>query len=331
MKNLTKTFYILFAFCLLSGCTSVMMVDAKSYHDNPQKNISLSPLLEKKWSHGSHNCDSNLEPAIDVFRFDQSSYILRQNKCLSFEAPFIYVLFGSNTVLVLDTGATEEELDFPIYKTIQSINNKLSANEGRPNRKLLVIHSHSHSDHYAGDRQFSGKPDVTVVAPNQSAMTEYFSFNQWPEGQAKVNLGGREVTIIPTPGHQEEAISVYDTQTKWLLTGDTFYPGVLYVKHWKDFKQSIARLVSFSKKHKVSAVLGAHVEMSNSSGNYYPVGTVYQPNEAPLELTIEELTALNKKLEKLDEPSRIVFDKFIVSPMNTIQKTVSNIARWFYQ
>ena len=57
--------------------------------------------------------------------------------------------------------------------------------------------------------------------------------------------------------------------TKWLLTGDTFYPGYLYVKDWNEYKNSIARLVSFSNTHEIDAILGAHVEMKNKAGEYY--------------------------------------------------------------
>lgn len=74
-------------------------------------------------------------------------------------------------------------------------------------------------------------------------------------------------------------------------------------------------------------MLGAHVEMTNSSGNYYPIGSVYQPDEAPLGLVLDDLIALNLELKKSDNPRKIVFNQFIVSPMNTIQKTVSDIAR----
>lgn len=33
-------------------------------------------------------------------------------------------------------------------------------------RELIVIHSHSHRDHYSGDSQFAGKLNVTIVEPN---------------------------------------------------------------------------------------------------------------------------------------------------------------------
>lgn len=291
----------------------------------------VSPLDQKKWIHGSADCKLNADLAIEVFRFDHSSYILRQNKCLSFEAPFIYVLFGTEKVLVLDTGATESALDFPLYKTVRSLIVEQAEQDGETGKELLVIHSHSHSDHYAGDSQFEGKPNVTLVAPNGVAVAQFFAFSEWPVSEVNIELGGRRLTIIPTPGHQEEAITVYDPQTKWLLTGDTFYPGYIYVKDWNDYKKSIDRLVSFSKIHEVSSLLGAHIEMTGTPGEYYPIGTIYQPNEAVLVLKPEHLVALDSALKKSDEPKKIVLNEFIVAPMNFFQKTISNIARWILQ
>ncbi len=304
--------------------------DARINSNDQSKALALT-LRQKKWIHGSADCKSNTDPAIEVFRYDHSSYILRQNKCLSFEAPFIYVLIGSEKVLVLDTGATESALDFPLYKTVRSLIEEQSEQGRKIERELLVIHSHGHSDHYSGDSQFEGKKNVTLVEPNNVAMTHFFAFNNFPNGEGNINLGDRKLTIIPTPGHQEESISVYDPQTKWLLTGDTFYPGYIYVKDWDEYKKSIARLVSFSSTHKVSAVLGAHIEMTDKAGEYYPIGTIYQPNEAPLALMPEDLVSLSSALTKSDKTQNVISDEFIVVPMNIFQKTISNIARWIIQ
>ncbi|EDY84934.1 hypothetical protein VDG1235_4568 [Verrucomicrobiia bacterium DG1235] len=113
-------------------------------------------------------------------------------------------------------------------------------------------------------------------------MREFFAFEQWPNGEAYFDLGDRNLTIIPTPGHQEDAISLYDSQTKWLLTGDTIYPGYVHVKNWSEYTKSIARLDEFVTTHEVSAVLGAHVETTTTPGEIYPIGTIYQPDEVPL-------------------------------------------------
>ena len=323
---------ILFA-CLLiisTGCSSVQTVDAMA-SSNEQVNPPLSPLQQKVWSHGAVDCSSNVEPAIEIYQYDQSSYILRQNKCLNFEAPFIYLLIGDQKGLVLDTGATESAADFPLYKTIWALFNQHLEQSVKNDKELLVIHSHSHSDHHAGDAQFKGKANVTLIEPNSQAISEFFAFGQSPGDEVNIELGGRNVSIIATPGHQEDAIAVYDPQTQWLLTGDTFYPGYVYVKNWNNYKNSITRLVSFSRTHEVSAVLGAHIEMTDQAGKYYAIGTIYQPHEASLVLMPEDLVALDSQLKKTQQPQEIVMNKFIVAPMSGLQKTISSIASWLFQ
>lgn len=288
----------------------------------------VKALQDKQWRHGSPACKPSSEPAIEVFQYDESSYILRQSKCLSYEAPFIYVLVGEEKTLVLDTGATQSDEQFPIYKTILSLQNKHYQQDNKK-RELLVLHSHSHSDHRSADSQFVGQENVTVVSTNNAAVKDFFSFDKWPEQQRNIDLGGRSITIIPTPGHQEEAISIYDNQTKWLLTGDTFYPGLIYVKNWQDYQQSIARLVSFTEQHHISAILGAHIESTNRAGEYYEVGTIYQPEEAPLPLMPTDLISLNDKLNSADNATEISLDAMMVKPLGFLPKLISSIVSWF--
>jgi len=42
----------------------------------------------------------------------------------------------------------------------------------------------------------------------------------------------------------------------------------------------------------VTHVLGCHIEMSRSPGRDYPVGATYQPDEAALPMTVNQLTAV---------------------------------------
>ncbi len=296
------------------------------------KNLStdlLASLQKKQWIHGSRDCKNNKDAAIEVFQYDPSSYVLRQNKCLSYEAPFIYVLIGDEKTLVVDTGATQSADEFPLYKTVLSLHQKHADKKQSDDREILVIHSHSHSDHYSADSQFEGQENVTVVPANHSAVHEFFALNDWPNQQTIFELGGRKITVIPTPGHQEEAIAIYDTQTKWLLTGDTFYPGYIYVKDWDDYKESIARLVKFTSNHSVTAILGSHIEMTNIAGEYYDIGTIFQPEEASLVLMTSDLTALNEKLKQSDNAEKITLHGLIVEPLGALPKLISNIAGWF--
>jgi hydroxyacylglutathione hydrolase len=268
-----------------------------------------SGLDEKVWIHGSSNCTDNRDPALEVHRFDADTYILRQNKCLNFEAPFIYVLFGRQKAFVLDTGATADPHDFPLYETIRS----------------LV----SHGDHRAADAQFRGKPGVTLVEPDANAVRKYFGFPTWPHGSSRIDLGDRLLEVIPAPGHQDEGIAVYDSRTGWLLTGDNLYPGRLYVRNWNEFRSSIARLVDFSKSRPISAVLGAHIEMS-SSGSLFEAGSTFQPDEASLALASEDLSRLDQVLrDNGDDPREIVTSKFVVVPIGAFQRALSDVLGWF--
>lgn len=297
----------------------LLVLSSMTVHADP-----LARLEQKNWNHGSENCKENRDPAIEVFRFDVSTYILRQNKCLDFEAPFIYVLFGEQKVFVQDTGATAEADLFPLYDTLQNLIAKRKEDQGAEIQEILVTHSHSHRDHTAADAQFSGKPGVTLVEPNAESVREFFGFDSWPGGTATVDLGGRELTIMPTPGHHSEAITVYDPQTRWLLTGDTLYPGRLYIWEWEDYKASIQRLVDFSRDNPVSAILGTHIEMSRTPGEDYPVGSSYQPDEANLALSVNDLQRLNETLKEMGEvPERKAMDKFIVYPVGKVQKALT--------
>lgn len=162
-------------------------------------------------------------------------------------------------------------------------------------------------------------------------MIDQLSISHWPEGQGLIDLGNRELTIIPSPGHQEEAISLYDSQTQWLLTGDTVYPGLVYVKNWNDYRDSIARLARFAAEHQVSAVLGAHIEATRRRGEYYAVGTVYQPDEAPLPMAPDILAMIDVELQQLPKANEIELARLRIVPMNLMQRTLSNLGRWVNQ
>ena len=283
-----------------------------------------SGLADMVWNHGSNDCARNQDPALEVFRFDADTYILRQNKCVNFEAPFIYVLFGQHTVIVLDTGATADPSQFPLYETVKS----LIAQRNQQEIGILVAHSHSHGDHRAADPQFRGKPGVTLVEADANSVREYFGFSAWPKGSAKVDLGGRLLEVVPAPGHQDEGIAVHDSRTGWLLTGDNLYPGRLYVRNWNEFRSSIARLVKFSKARRVTAVLGAHIEMS-SSGKLFEPGSTFQPNEAKLALTSEDLSRLDQVLRDAgNESKEVVTAKFAVVPIGAFQRVLSDVLGW---
>jgi hydroxyacylglutathione hydrolase len=100
------------------------------------------------------------------------------------------------------------------------------------------------------------------------------------------------LTVLPIPGHHPSSIAIYDADTELLLTGDTVYPGRLYVDDFPAFSASISLLCEFADTRPITAILGAHIEMSTTPGRDFPIGAKRHPHEAALPMTVEQLHAI---------------------------------------
>ncbi|MEA2599475.1 MAG: hydroxyacylglutathione hydrolase [Acidobacteriota bacterium] len=271
--------------------------------------------LDVRWIHGSPDCALETDPPLQVHAFDKDTYILRQSKCTSFEAPFLYLLFGTDKALLLDTGDSSQRGQLPVRTVVQGILDQWQAIHERPSLELVVAHSHGHGDHVAGDDQFRGQPGTTLVEPGLAEVQSFFGFTRWPEERVSFDLGDRELTLLPIPGHLDDHIGIYDPKTQIFLSGDVFYPGFLYVTDGPAYRRSIARLARFAADHPIRYFLGSHIEMTSAKGLAYRSGTTYQPVEHALELFPQQLSTLHVAIEEMgDELARRVFDDFILQP-----------------
>jgi glyoxylase-like metal-dependent hydrolase (beta-lactamase superfamily II) len=249
---------------------------------------------------------TNTDPEVQVHAYNATTHIIRQNKCKTFEAPFIYVLVGSTSALVFDTGATNNTTT--LRDTVRGIVG---------NKPVLVAHTHNHGDHYAGDTTFSGQPMTTVVARTQAAVQAAFGIATWPTSPGTLDLGGRVLDVLAIPGHEAQHIAIYDRRTGLLLTGDTLYPGLLFISDWTAYRASVSRLAAFVAAHPISHVLGAHIEMTSTPKMNYPYGTTYQPAEHVLELSAAHVGELNAALTALGPTppaSPVAHDDFVIDP-----------------
>jgi hydroxyacylglutathione hydrolase len=177
---------------------------------------------------------------------------------------------------------------------------------------LLVVHTHKHLDHRAGDPQFEGLPGVQVVTSDLDSVRTFFGFKQWPEGIAHLDLGGRIVDVIPAPGHQPAHVVFYDNRTALVFSGDFLMPGRLLVDDAAAFHQSALRLIDFLQTRPVSHILGGHIEL-DAHGETYWFGSQYHPNERSLALSKEDLLVLPKAFEHFNGfyaryPNFVLFD-----------------------
>jgi len=261
--------------------------------------------LDVTWMHGSADCRANTDPELQVHAYNATTYIIRQNKCRTFEAPFIYVLIGTRSALSLDTGAT----DTPGLR--DAIRNLIG------DKPLLVAHSHAHVDHIASDDRVQGQRGVDVVPNTVAGQQAAFAIATWPTSPGSFELGDRALDVIAIPGHEQTHIAIYDRQTGILLTGDSLYPGLLLISDWTTYRTSIHRLARFAADHPITHVLGAHIEMTTTPKRAYPYGETFQPDEHALPLTPAHLIELDTALDALGPTpprSPVAHDDFVIKP-----------------
>jgi len=251
-------------------------------------------------------------PDWQVHEYNSDFYILRESGCINYEKPFLYLIFGERFALLEDTGAGEVQT----APFVMGLLEKWAKQKKHTPVSLIVIHSHGHGDHTAGDKQFQALPNVQFIAATPAEIQKAAGISNWPEGAGTLDLGGRVLDVLPIPGHQTASIALYDRLTGNLLTGDSLYPGRLYVSEADVpvFAASAARLASFVRQHPIAHVLGTHIEQSSTPYVDYPTGTNYQPEEHSLELTRASVLELEDGFQHMPaKPVPVALPEFTIS------------------
>jgi len=252
---------------------------------SPAHSELVPGTMDVHWNEGSKDCVKNPQPSIQVHRYNADTFILRENLCATYEAPFIYLLIGKTKALLIDTGAVADAKAMPLAQTVISL-----LPNGGSKLPLMVVHTHGHLDHRSGDDQFRALPDVEVVPTDLESVKGGLGIADWPNGIGQIDLGDRVIDVIPTPGHHQLHVSYYDRQTGLFFSGDFLLPGRLLIEDTNADVASARRVAEFVEQRPVTYVLGAHIEL-NQSGKIV-MGTRYRANERPLQLTKQDLLAL---------------------------------------
>jgi hydroxyacylglutathione hydrolase len=275
------------------------------------QDTGLTPgVLPSSWRTGGPTCLT--VPDWQVAQYNADFYLLRESGCINYEKPFLYLIFGEQKAILEDTGAG----DVQTAPFVMALLDKWAKEKKHAPVSLIVIHSHGHGDHTAGDKQFQSLPGVQFIAAQPAEIQKAAGIANWPNDLGTIDLGGRILDVIPIPGHQVASIALYDRATGNLLTGDSLYPGRLYVNEpdVPVYADSARRLARFAREHPVAHVLGTHIEQSRTPYLDYPRGTTYQPDEHSLELSRAHVLELEDGFERMKgKPAPLALPDFTIS------------------
>jgi glyoxylase-like metal-dependent hydrolase (beta-lactamase superfamily II) len=213
------------------------------------------------------------EPWFEVYKIAPGVFAIYEPH--QAEEVISYLIVGNKQALLFDTGMGIGD--------IRKVTARLTS------RPVVVLNSHTHNDHVGGNWQFafvygmdtnftrtnakgSREDAESEIAPDQLCGDLPKAFNPktyatkpWKISHAihdgfKVNLGGRTLEVISTPGHTPDAICLLDRANGLLFTGDTYYPGPIWLYRPETdldaYANSVKRLAELAPGLKL--VLGAH-------------------------------------------------------------------------
>lgn len=305
-----RTWALPLAVASVLACQQHVQPSEEATEEALASRASNDATFRDHWEDGT-TCGTT--PKVESWKYTESTIIFRQSICTNFEAPFLYLLLGKTKAILFDSGTGNADVKGPVDAAI----NEWMAAQQLSSLPLVVAHSHSHGDHVKGDSQFRNRPNTTVVGLQPQQVATFFGLTSWPDGSSAFDLGERVLDIVPLPGHESSHVAVYDRQQQLLFTGDTLYPGRLYIQSWSQYRTSVKRLVDFvdSQALPVRWVLGTHIEMSKTAGQDFPYQSVKHPNEHALELPLDRLRELNTAAQAMGStPRHEVHADFIIDP-----------------
>jgi glyoxylase-like metal-dependent hydrolase (beta-lactamase superfamily II) len=185
---------------------------------------------------------SNADPWFEVYKIRPGVFAIYELHQL--EEVISYLIVGGDRALLFDTGMG-----------ISNIQAVVAALTKVP---VSVVNSHTHNDHvgdnwrfkdiYGMDTDFTrtnargSKDDAQAeLAPDElcgalpsgfdakAYATKPFHITHWLHDGDTIDLGGRTLKVMATPGHTPDEIALLDEKNGLLFTGDTFYLGPIYL------------------------------------------------------------------------------------------------------
>ena len=193
----------------------------------------------------------------EVYRIRSGLYAIYEP--YHFQEAISYLVIGSERALLVDT--------------LMGIGRIRTVVEDLTELPVVVVNTHTHHDHTGGNSEFeeiwamdteytrgnaTGVPNASarrslrpsVLARELPAGVDPSTFEVKPfqisryisDGQI-IDLGGRRIEVVATPGHTPDSICLLDREQGLLFTGDTFYEGPVWLFSRETDMEAYARSV----------------------------------------------------------------------------------------
>ncbi|MFP4313559.1 MAG: hydroxyacylglutathione hydrolase [Alphaproteobacteria bacterium] len=120
---------------------------------------------------------------------------------------YTYILHGAEQTAVIDAGEVQPVIDY-----LERNNLKLD----------MIINTHHHGDHVAGNHELREKYSCPVAAPEKEAQ-KIGGVDILLSENSDFEICGKKAQIIETPGHTLGHICLYFAQSKALFCADTLF------------------------------------------------------------------------------------------------------------
>jgi hydroxyacylglutathione hydrolase len=150
-----------------------------------------------------------------------------------YQQNYAYLILGTRRALLFDSSSGTRNVS-PVVASLTHL-------------PVTVMVSHLHFDHLGGIAPFrhiamidlpQTRADVTdgVFTPGRyeyggladKRVRPHFRISEWIKPGDTIDLGGRHLQVLSTPGHTPSSVSLYDAASKRLFTGDYIYPTTIY-------------------------------------------------------------------------------------------------------
>jgi glyoxylase-like metal-dependent hydrolase (beta-lactamase superfamily II) len=150
-----------------------------------------------------------------------------------YQQNYAYLIVGQRRAVLFDSGSGTRDIS-PVVRSLTHL-------------PVTVMVSHLHFDHLGGIAPFGHVAMIDLPRTRADVVDGWFQpgryeylgqgdhriapkvrVAEWLAPGAQIDLGGRTLTVLSTPGHTPTSAALYDAASHRLFIGDYIYPTTLY-------------------------------------------------------------------------------------------------------